>query len=157
MDPDAPWQGSPKAAPGKAVEAERDAASRSYVQRNGKTGTVDAKGRVRRSRNCRRQPGGTRVAHQGLLRVKLTRSPCRPLFAHSCRPHGLIPPREYLCRTVAPQGRNARIGSFELLGFLLRRFRMQAGYDRHRAPQLQIGCLLIEPKLHRPVNRALLV
>jgi hypothetical protein len=71
MDPDAPWQGSPKAAPGKAVEAERDAASRSYVQRNGKTGTVDAKGRARRSRNCRRQPGGTRVAHQGLLRVKI--------------------------------------------------------------------------------------
>jgi hypothetical protein len=62
MDPDAPWQGSPKAAPGKAVEAEHDAASRSYVQRNGKTGTVDAKGRARRSRNCRRQPGGTRVA-----------------------------------------------------------------------------------------------
>jgi hypothetical protein len=88
MDPDAPWQGSPKAAPGKAVEAERDAASRSYVQRNGKTGTVDAKGRARRSRNCRRQPGGTRVAHQGLLRVKL---PVRravgewPLFAHSGR------------------------------------------------------------------------
>jgi hypothetical protein len=84
MDPDAPWQGSPKAAPGKAVEAERDAASRSYVQRNGKTGTVDAKGRARRSRNCRRQPGGTRVAHQGLLRVKLTRSPCRRGMAAIC-------------------------------------------------------------------------
>jgi hypothetical protein len=59
----------------------------------------------------------------------------RPVFALSCRPHGLISPREYLCRTVAPQGRNARIGSFELLGFLFRRFRMQSGYDRHRAPQ----------------------
>ena len=44
MDPDAPWQGSPKAAPGKAVEAEHHAASRSYVQRDAKTGTVDAKG-----------------------------------------------------------------------------------------------------------------
>jgi hypothetical protein len=32
MDPDAPWQGRQEAAPGKAVEAERDAASRSYVQ-----------------------------------------------------------------------------------------------------------------------------
>jgi len=70
MDPDAPWQGSPKAAPGKAVEAEHDAASRSYVQRNGKTGTVDAKGRARRSRNCRRQPGGTRVAHQPPRRLQ---------------------------------------------------------------------------------------
>jgi hypothetical protein len=59
MDPDAPWQGSPKAAPRKAVEAEHHAASRSYVQRDGKTGTVDAKGRARRSRNCRREPGGT--------------------------------------------------------------------------------------------------
>ena len=29
MDPDAPWQGSPEAAPGKAVEAEHDAALRS--------------------------------------------------------------------------------------------------------------------------------
>ena len=54
MDPDAPWQGSPKAAPGKAVEAEHDAAS--HVQRNGKTGTVDAKGRARRSRNNRAHP-----------------------------------------------------------------------------------------------------
>lgn len=35
MDPDAPWQGSPEAAPGKAVEAEHEAASRSYVQREG--------------------------------------------------------------------------------------------------------------------------
>jgi hypothetical protein len=56
MDPDAPWQGSPKAAPGKAVEAEHHAASRSYVQRDGKTGTVDAKGRARRSRNNRAHP-----------------------------------------------------------------------------------------------------
>jgi hypothetical protein len=49
MDPDAPWQGSPEAAPRKAIEAEHDAASRSYVQRDGKTGTVDAKGRARRT------------------------------------------------------------------------------------------------------------
>ena len=35
MDPDAPWQGSPEAAPGKAVEAEHEAASRSYVRREG--------------------------------------------------------------------------------------------------------------------------
>ena len=53
MDPDAPWQGSPKAAPGKAVEAEHDAASRS---RDGKTETIDAKGRARRSRNNRAHP-----------------------------------------------------------------------------------------------------
>jgi hypothetical protein len=53
MDPDAPWQGSPKAAPGKAVVAEHDAASRSC---DGKTETVDAKGRARRSRNNRAHP-----------------------------------------------------------------------------------------------------
>ena len=51
MDPDTSWQGSPAAAPRKAVEAveaEHVAASRSYVQRDGKTGTVDAEGRARR-------------------------------------------------------------------------------------------------------------
>jgi hypothetical protein len=48
MDPDAPWQGSQEAAPGKAVEAEHDPASRSYVQRDGKTVTIDAKGHVKR-------------------------------------------------------------------------------------------------------------
>ena len=67
MDPDAPRQGSPKAAPGKAVEAEHDAASRSC---DGKTGTVDAKERARRSRNSCRQPGGPRVAHQTPRRLK---------------------------------------------------------------------------------------
>jgi hypothetical protein len=70
MDPDAPWQGSPKAAPGKAVEAGHDAASRSYVQRDGKTGAVDAKKRARRSRNSCRQPGGPRVAHQPPRRLQ---------------------------------------------------------------------------------------
>jgi hypothetical protein len=35
MDPDTSWQGSPAAAPRKAVEAEHVAASRSYVQREG--------------------------------------------------------------------------------------------------------------------------
>jgi len=49
MDPDAPWQGSPEAAPGKAVEAEHDAALRSCVQRDGKVATVDAKGRAKRT------------------------------------------------------------------------------------------------------------
>ena len=48
MDPTASWQGSPEAAPRKAVEAEHVAASRSYVQRDGNTGTVDAEGRARR-------------------------------------------------------------------------------------------------------------
>ena len=48
MDPDAPWQGRQEAAPGKAVEAEHEAASRSFVQREGKTVTIDVKGHVKR-------------------------------------------------------------------------------------------------------------
>jgi hypothetical protein len=36
----------------------------------GKTGTVDAKGRPRRSRNSCRQPGGPRVAHQPPRRLQ---------------------------------------------------------------------------------------
>jgi hypothetical protein len=35
MDPDTSWQGSPAAAPRKAVEAEHVDASRSYAQREG--------------------------------------------------------------------------------------------------------------------------
>ena len=35
MDPDAPWQGSQEAAARTAVEAEHEAASCSYVQRDG--------------------------------------------------------------------------------------------------------------------------
>ena len=49
MDPDTSWQGSPAAAARKAVEAEYVAALRSYVQRRGKTGTVDAKGLAKRT------------------------------------------------------------------------------------------------------------